>query len=54
MKNLLKRGIQGPSKCILCINNSKSMYHIFMDREFVNGMDNVSQIHLFEGLVQLD
>jgi hypothetical protein len=33
-ENLVKRGIVGPSRCVLCGNNEENVRHIFVDCSF--------------------
>jgi hypothetical protein len=33
-ENLAKRGIIGPSRCVLCGNNEETMYHLFVECSF--------------------
>jgi hypothetical protein len=33
-ENLVKRGIYGPSRCVLCGNDEETVYHLFVDCSF--------------------
>jgi hypothetical protein len=54
LENLNKRGIYGPSRCVLCGNNEETMSHLFLECSFIKSiwqtiLKELKLVNIWEG-----